>query len=112
MNAKEKYNLIFIEPSGKGRGSITINSSTLESHRLISIQEIHISECEYLIEEIDKALQGELHDNSPSFDWADLDIQLVFPSVILYDVVIPMVDFKMLLREWIDFNRKFNKDIL
>ena len=107
-----KYNLIFIEPRGRGRGTIQSANDLHENDFLSSIQDIHIGECEYLIEELDKAQQGKQYEQYPSFDWADLDIELNYPNVQLYDVIIPITEFKLLLLEWIDFNRKYNKNIL
>jgi len=72
-------------------------------YKLRLIFDLHIVECERIVEEINNALQGREYDECISFDWADPDLILNYPNVELYGEITSMTEFKSLLLEWIDY---------
>ena len=75
------------------------------------IGRLNSGECQFLIEEIEKAENGFQYDNLPTSDsYEDIRVNYVFPNVIIDDILtVSMSDFKELLQEWLTFiNLTFN----
>jgi hypothetical protein len=110
MSIKEKYQLGFFIVSGSdGRREFMCDAFSPISYNIArKINQMHLPECEYLIEQIDLALAGKdyyhhiLLDNTYADDNDCLEIHP--PNVEVNRITeVPMDDMKLLISEWIEF---------
>ncbi|RQO69641.1 hypothetical protein DBR43_16350 [Pedobacter sp. KBW06] len=108
MTKREQYGLTFSHWVSPGNGQRTpmCRKDVIDDFSFLQvINYFSINETKFLIEELEKAINGEQYDNYPSsqlFD--DLWMELHHPNVHIYETdVIPMTDFKELLEEWLCF---------
>lgn len=112
MQIREKYHLEF--------GKTTSNTGRIEFDCWVvdgmfydiakKINQMHLAECEYLIEQIESAQAGkEFYNYIPldHEDFTDDDGLEIFPPDVIINrkTKIPLEDMKLLMHEWIDFVR-------
>jgi hypothetical protein len=110
MTKQEQYGLTFynwVSPENGNRRPMCRQDVIDDFSFLQVINYFSINETKFLIEELEKAINGEQYDNYPSsqsFD--DLWMELHYPNVHIFETdVIPMTDFKELLEEWLSFRQ-------
>jgi|GEM_PF-4352616 len=110
MKMSEKYGLIFKRVILKNYNDFRCEYSTIPgSYCAADLLQTFRLEAPYLIKEIDAVLQDEYYDEIFLPDFGFSELRFDPPNAIFNnDFTIPLIDLKILLKEWIEFMKKEN----
>jgi hypothetical protein len=108
LTKREQFGLTFskwVEPTSQKIYNLCRRDEVGIYSYLVFIDKLDLSELNSIIDEITKAINGDLYDFFPSSDsYENVSLELTFPNVIIEEkLTVSMLDFKQLLEEWIDF---------